>query len=303
MAAVSGTCLRFDGTDDVIDFGDNAAADVTAAITFSLWINVEKYQDDGQNPLFYRAGTWDVRLKDGRVWAKIYGGTWADMGVTLAAGTRYFVALSIAEVGSDLVFNLYVDKVLVSTVTRASEAFPAVCADASKVGSDGTYFFQGYISNIMVTSDAMTQAEVNLLYANGWNSNDIGDVDNEIIAIPFNEGTGTSLDNDATADWDGTIAGTELWMGQLGIALDEDPVEIGTEGLQYVGRIKVKRFQWHAATTAAHLAEILDQDGVEIAHFKCAVAHKMETIEGPKDLVNGLNITDLDSGTIYMFTG
>lgn len=303
MADVTGYWLGFDGTDDTVSFADDATYDVTSALSVFGWV-IRDYED-ASSTWISRASTFslDFGAHDELI-ATVYGVTAVTSRVSFPRQEVMSIGVVMAENGTGLYVKFYKNGLLVDTQSVASSAFPAATNTSLYFGSTAgsSAFFQGKMANILLASDVVTDAEMLTLHQNGNLTQDVALIDNDFIGIPFNEGSGTTLDNDSTAGLDGTIAGTELWRTHEGLHLSDDNTMVAKyEGERFYGDVFVNTIELVAPTTVAHLAEVTDWDGRPIGfNDKCAVANTGNGQKYIGHICNGLKVSDLDSGYLVI---
>lgn len=301
MAQVSCGMMKFDGTDDTVAFADNAAYDVAEALSVHMWY-LRDYADSTSVLLSAASRLSIQHAADNTLKVTVSG-------VTPVYFTRGFpkqcvhcVSVVIYESGTDLVFEMYYNGVLYEKTVVETAAMPAATNTGYYIGSTAgsSNFFKGRMSQLLMTGDRMTATEVAAQYALGRMTQDVALQDEVIFGIPFNEGTGTSLDNDGVAGLDGTAAGTPVWVTGYGINLNDNPCIVRNQNDEYYGPLKVGTYEWYSPTTAGHLLEMTDWAGAPWAKDACAVAYAGNGQKLVADWVEGIKVSDLDSGYVII---
>jgi hypothetical protein len=156
------------------------------------------------------------------------------------------------------------------------------------------------MSQLLVTGDQMTAAEVAAQVALGRLVQDVALQNSVIFGIPFNEGTGTTLDNDGVSGLDGAAAGTPVWATTFGIHLGDNPIVLKDQNDEYYGPLKIQTYEWVNPTTAGHLLAATNWDGKPLLNDACAVAQAGNGQKVVMDWVEGFKLTDLDSGWLIL---
>ena len=192
-------CYLFDGTGDLITLIDDAAWDVTSAVSVGCWV-MRDYDDlDTHSHLMHRATTLSLEIDDdNRVLWSIYAATplVTKSFLTIPAEKPVFIAAVAYESGTSLVTQIWIDGKLDKTETFLAAALPAAAATVFYMGCDATPTanFKGTMSSWFMTSDQVTAAEIAAIYA-ATPGQATGLVDNLLIDIDcegdlVNAGTG-----------------------------------------------------------------------------------------------------------------
>lgn len=300
MAEVACGFLEFDGTDDEIAVADNAAYDVTAAMSFHLWFRRD--YADSVPTLVKRANTITIAINaDDRLVVTVSGVTAVTSKLAVPKQVWHAVGIVVYESGTTLNFEFYYKGIPHEVQSVATAAMPAATNTAFYIGSaSSASFFNGRMTNFVSTSDRLTASEIATIYASGMLVQDVADYDGDMICLPFNDGSGTTLDNDGLAGVDGTAAGTPVWLNGTGASLQFNPMILKDQGDELYGDILIDKVVWYAPTTTAHLMELTDWAGNDIVRSKCSVAHG--EVESWIDMiVRGFKLPDLDSGWVLVY--
>lgn len=210
-------------------------------------------------------------------------------------------------IDEDSFFNikLYVDGVLRSTKSFADyQIWPAAAATLIYFGSynSASEFLLGDANELFIAEQVVTAAEWKVLYNNGVELEALTGVTAD-GHWSFDEGTGTTVDEDGgTAGKDGTVAGTELWLTTMDISVKEGILDLHNQLDYYQGRLKVQEVLWIGPTTNAHLVALTNWAGDPFVNWQEATVSlgTNERIPMYGAWVNGIKVTDLDSGYVRL---
>ena len=160
----TGVGLKFDGTDDYIDCGNNTSLAITDEITISMWIHRDT--DSGTyERLLFKNGVADyyVQISDTDKFIFRIGGLDAvsslidiKIGEWVLATAKYDGAFS----------KIFLDGVFDNSVSNAG-AIPTSAGNL-EIGRFGSYKFNGSIDQVRIYSRALTAKEVQDYYTNPW---------------------------------------------------------------------------------------------------------------------------------------
>ncbi len=213
----------------------------------------------------------------------------------------------IIDEGSFFSFNLYVDGKLRETQAFSSyHIWPDAAATAIYFGSYITTseFFLGDANELFISATIVSAAVWLGLYNDGVELEALTGVTAD-GHWSFDENTGTTVDEDGgTAGKDGTIAGTELWLSTIdGITVKDGMIDFLHQDDYIQDWIKVLRAYWIGPTTNAHLLAVTDFAGAPKANLACITGTIALTVDLPLPAwMNGVKITDLDSGYVRLVT-
>ena len=294
MASVTGTSVRFNGTSTVITVSDTAKLDCDVDFSVNLRIRQDA-ANTGKAPLIYRASWMDISIQNSRVVALIGTALTHTYKVSIPKDVLVDIAMTFVEDGTSLVTRLYIDGVMVEKYVHETGALPAASTEDLVLGSDGTYFFLGDMCGFIMTEDVLTDAEILALYDAGFGVT-ITAHDNPITELPFNEGTGTSLDDDSAQTNDGTIT-DETWLLNFGPHRGMIPtLQFKNQDDRLVGKFIVNRVRWVAPTTNGHKAQITDWAGKEVLNMAVNTVGLVDQYVEVGRVWNGIKVPDLDSG-------
>jgi len=308
MAVTACKAMYFDGADDYVGFVDNAAYDVTTAMSFSLWM--WRHAVPAQSPaiFIYRNGTVTIGIDMAdHIYVTVGGaggGTYTFTKYGVPKQTRVHLGIVGVESGASMVFKLYVDGVLVEFGVIAACAWPVGNANAFALGSTGAAsWFKGSMTNLYAATDEITAAEMATLFADGWAASDPTRIDNDFFVLAFSDGTGTAVTNlsdDATVP-DGVVNGSAAWWSNPGLTLQDNPMEVATVGQMYAGLVAPRWVEWIGPTTAGHTWKLVSNLGKTIVEGKCAVANEGGGQKVVDFLYEGLTALVLDSGKVLVY--
>ena len=227
--------LDFDGTDDKVSA--NGVATELASSNLPLSVSAWVYPEDGTKEQLVFGFYKDSAFANGpSVW---FGGTdlkfayfndsltAVDTSSTYAINNWHHVVLTI---GSDQDGVLYVNGSSAATFSSAFNSgaldrfsiavdYDSVDSDGQTVAGNPQQYFDGKIDEVAVWNDELTSAEVTAIYNSGNMLNVSSDSGNYASAANlkgyyrFNEGSGTSLQDNSSNSNTGTITGATWTAG------------------------------------------------------------------------------------------
>lgn len=214
----------------------------------------------------------------------------------------------IIDEGSFFSIAMYVDGILRETQPLAGyHIWPDAAATAIYFGSYITtsHFFLGDANELFIAAELPTAAVWLGLYNDGVELEALTGVTAD-GHWSFDEATGDTSDEDGgTAAKDGAIAGTTVWLTTI------DPLVVKGGVIDFVhqddycqGWFKVLRAKWVGPTTNAHLLAVTDWAGNPKINEACITGTIALTVDVPVPIwMNGIKLTDLDSGYLRLITG
>ena len=216
--ASSGTCIRFDGTDDYVDCGASGVLMPTAAITVEAWIYANAWTTEewrgtivGKDQMGPDSG-WVLRTGDnGRATFVIANSAnqWPTAMTAQLMVTGQWYHLAGTYDGNTI-------RTYINGVERASgddAAAPGIAASACsvRIGASGGFpsrYFNGRIDDVRIWNVARTAAQIQADMNRGLAGNEPG-----LVGYwRFDEGSGT-VANDATSNHnDGTLTNGPTWL-------------------------------------------------------------------------------------------
>ena len=239
VAAASVTidyALDFDGTNDNVS-ANGVATELDSSTNLPLSVSAWVYPDDGTSEqLVFGFYDNNIFANGPSVWfggtdlkfAYFNGGlTAVDTSSTYAINNWHHVVLTI---GSDRDGVLYVNGSSAATFSGAHNSgsldrfsiavdYDTVTVDDQAVAGNPTQYFDGKIDEVAVWNDELTSAEVTAIYNSGNMLNVSSDSGNYASAANlqgyyrFNEGSGTSLQDNSSNSNTGTITGATWTAG------------------------------------------------------------------------------------------
>lgn len=167
VATDPGTCRYgvFDGVDDYVEVPDNAALDITAELTVAAWIYLRSAPSE-LHTIASKDTNYEYHVDSQRRvywWWQDSGGNTRSLTAStqLALNQWYHVAVTYASGAQRIYINGALQAATGSwTGALATNNLPFY------VGTDWNYLsraFDGYIDEVRVVSDALTQAEIQML--------------------------------------------------------------------------------------------------------------------------------------------
>lgn len=203
-----GTCLNFDGVDDVVILATEDEFTASSKITLSAWIKPTTHTAIGTLIAKRTGGTATFQW---RLDAGVFRFTWTnggafnsyDSAVSIPLKQWSFVALTFdyANPGSA---NYYINGSYTTTArTAGSGTTPDDANVAISIGrrNDSSQPFNGLIDDVKVHTSALTQAQLDTLYYTGTSAT------TPLHHYKFDEGSGTSATDSGSANNTGTITG------------------------------------------------------------------------------------------------
>jgi hypothetical protein len=243
-SCVSGKCLSFDGTDDVVTIANDSDIDfdigLNDGISVSFWINASSSGEndaDDYGEIFKKGNHFYCQTRPGS------SGSVADIYCTIdlvttdatvtiddavTIGAWHHIEATYANDGDDDL-QVYVDGLL--RATGAGDGAPAGTDSSSiLIGGDTSNNFHGYIDEVKIFGYERTAAQVKTDYiegASGAGSNVAIGIGGTTMPSPnlwwrFDEGTGTTANNSGSngSTYNGTVtSGTWTLSGKYDKAL------------------------------------------------------------------------------------
>ena len=208
--------LSFDGVDDYVETNNNInniTTGDTGAITVEATFKGLDLNniDENSNPLFWfqnsSGGHWFIRFENQKLWFRTYGGNNNGGGYTFNNNQKYTVAL-VWDVGN--YHKLYVDGVLINTYNdtdTSSSGTNNYLSIATNPNLDE--YFNGEIYDVRIWNDVRTDTEI----ANNYNVPLTGNESNLALYYNFSEGSGNTLNDLTSNNYDATIVGA-TWQSE-----------------------------------------------------------------------------------------
>lgn len=219
-----GTCLNFDGIDDIASITTVSAQNDLTTITLAAWINPRSFGESSSGRIFSKAsgltGRWRLgmnnsggtRLNFVAQWNGGSTGNWASPVGSIQLGVWQHVAVTydMTSTSNDPLY--YINGVLVSTTETSAPSGSLTADDANAyIGNDSTTArtFDGLIDDVQLYNKVLTQAEITALYYQGQTASGL------VGQWKLDEGSGTTA-TDSTGNANGTITGatysTDVFM-------------------------------------------------------------------------------------------
>lgn len=302
-------CYLLDGTGDYISLADDAGFDVDTYVSIGMWI-YRDYDDLGTvSTLLHRASSYTVDIDtDNRVRFTISGaGTIKSKG-KVPAESETFIVCTAAESGTSLLMKIYLGGLLDTSETILTAAFPAANANALYIGgaAAGADPLKGTISSILMTSDALTAAEINSIWSSTTGQiTDLATADNVVIDIDTegdlaNAGTA----GNGTAEGD-AVARTYMSLWQSAVK-NGGVITIPEAETKYLTRKKVvvKAIRWEGENIAdGDDLQLKDYDGGSKLHYHALAADEGGYWAFDEPIWHGLYIYLLDHGKLEIELG
>lgn len=213
----------------------------------------------------------------------------------------------IIDEGSFFSFEMYVDGILRDTVAFSTpHIWPDVAATAIYFGSYITTseFFLGDANELFIAAEVVSASVWLGLYNGGVELEALTGVTAD-GHWSFDEATGDTVDEDGgTAAKDGTVAGTTVWLTTIDqIVVKDGVIDFIHQDDYCPGWHKVLRGYWVGPTTNAHLLAITDWAGAPKVDLACITGTIALTVDLALPIwMNGVKVTDLDSGYVRLLT-
>ncbi|MCD4772411.1 MAG: LruC domain-containing protein [Bacteroidales bacterium] len=208
-------CLSFDGIDDYVDLGDISELNNVAAFTIEGWANqanvtatetIFSKLDDGNNDIIITSvgGRLDIHLGNG---TNSFG-YWGNYSTEISNNTWFHWAIVFdgGSVANADKLKLYIN----GNTTPKVLAFIGAIPSTTSSGLSGnnailstTYFFTGFMDEVRIWSDVRTPTEI----TDNYNKIISPSSANLVANWRMDEGSGTTLYDETTSDYDATING------------------------------------------------------------------------------------------------
>jgi len=202
--------LRFDGTNDYVEVADNAALDITAAITLEAWVcqttrtSWATVVTKGTSTA-WSSNNYTLGLQSGRAdfrWGGA-GSCLVGAGDALVIGQWYHI-VAVAETGTTNAIKVYINGVLKNTGARSGD--PSANAQPLRFGTDAittsSDYLNGRISDARIYDRALSATEVAEHYAQRF-----GNETGLVAHWPLSERSGNVADDAGPNGLDGTVYG------------------------------------------------------------------------------------------------
>ncbi len=304
------TGVWFDGVNDHLTIADHAELSWGTAWSLSIWFAVDA-ACAADARLMSRAAYADILLEEGN------SGTKA-LGVAITGGSvhhfrnikfqphsLYHLVITLADDGADCDYVIYVNGAVQATGTFVGENLGGDVANALyfAIHNDAASNpYTGYISNILVTKDVVTAAEVVTMYAAG-----VGIITYAVsdIGAEWNcdEDAATTIDNEASANIDLTLTNGPIWQTEWDFKGKDSGVWDTTDvSHRWPDPIYVTQIEWIDATAADQSLLITDwADNVVFASE--ADADDFIDRAYPDEWYNGIKIVTLGGGRLLIHIG
>jgi hypothetical protein len=168
VEGIAGMALSFDGVNDYVDFGNNAAFDITEQITLSAWVNTNDAGNGQHNPYVSKGDqTYAIKhASSNTIEFFIYDGGWftANVRVDSSFNGEWHHVLGTYD-GSEL--KTYVDGVLGATVAhQGSIEVQAHNLTIAMNSQETDRFYDGVIDEVKIYNRALSSSEIRFLVGN-----------------------------------------------------------------------------------------------------------------------------------------
>jgi hypothetical protein len=168
VEGIAGMALSFDGVNDYVDLGNNAAFDITEQITLSAWVNTNDAGNGQHNPYVGKGDqTYAIKhASSNTIEFFIYDAGWytANVRVDSSFNGEWHHVLGTYD-GSEL--KTYVDGVLGATVAHQGTIDIQTHNLTIAMNSQETdRFYEGVIDEVKIYNRALSPAEVRFLVGN-----------------------------------------------------------------------------------------------------------------------------------------
>jgi hypothetical protein len=168
VEGIAGMALSFDGVNDYVDLGSNAAFDITEQITLSAWVNTNDAGNGQHNPYVGKGDqTYSIKhASSNTIEFFIYDDGWhtANVRVDSSFNGEWHHVLGTYD-GSEL--KTYVDGVLGATVAHQGSIDVQTHNLTIAMNSQETdRFYDGIIDEVKIYNRALSPAEIRFLVGN-----------------------------------------------------------------------------------------------------------------------------------------
>ena len=174
---ISGTCLRFDGTNDYIGILSQPSLHPTTEYSITLWIKtgtlkewsalIGTYTFDSNDYLIYQGGAGGTPIG-----VSFVDGIRKDVssGLALVTGKWYYIAFTVKQKNS---MRIYVDGVLKGTTSISSTGNITTNNDPIRIAGQGfgsPLWFDGSMDDIRIYNAAISSSQIKQNYIAGLDS-------------------------------------------------------------------------------------------------------------------------------------
>jgi plastocyanin len=203
--------LLFDGIDDYVEVTSNTAFN-TSSLTISAWIKTSTNDNNARGIVnrYTSNSGYLIYLKGGNVYGWVYrtaanyinSGNGIDAGF-VADGQWHHISLVFDSSGG----KMYRDGALINTLNWTGTSGTVSNSQNIQIGLYNSSYFQGEITDISLWNTALTQSYIQHYIAKGI----VGSESNLIAYYSFNEGSGLTLKDGSSNNFDGTLNNGPAW--------------------------------------------------------------------------------------------
>jgi len=170
---ISGSCLKFDGSDDYVDCGIGAGLDLTDAVTIGLWVNPSTLTST--RTIFFRgiasaaSGSYAINQEANKINGYIFDTAWRATSASttsLVLNQWYYVVLTYDKTN----LKLYINGVNEKTSPLTTSINIAVGSTTRIGDANGVQRFNGSVDEIRIFNAALSSAQIQENYYIGLNS-------------------------------------------------------------------------------------------------------------------------------------
>jgi len=169
---VFGTCLKFDGTDDYVDCGNNSSLNITKKITISMWVSVQDFTPIKgiltTNPTGVAQQTYAVQIREDN---KLYF-VRANGSTPLYTHTSNLLPnkwIFIIGVDDGIKQSIYIDGIKKDEKDSLSNTISMTKIRLARYGDPDKYF-NGLMDDIRIYNTALSSSQIKQNYIAGLNS-------------------------------------------------------------------------------------------------------------------------------------
>ena len=214
----NGTAVDFPGSDEYITIPDDSALDVTTAISISVWVYPDTVTGGTQGGIIAK-GPWDgwpyyiqIDASTAKILWRHYVSSITDLNSTsaISAGEWTHIVCTYTSGAKKIYINGALDASDTSTGTLDTST------GGLHIGhiTDGTYYFNGKISDVKIFDTALSADQIVELYRNPSTVIPNNSSASSLVGWwPLSEGSGTKAYDGSGNENHGTLTNGPTWVG------------------------------------------------------------------------------------------
>ncbi len=207
------TALSLNGTNQFAQATDDAAFDITGAITVEAWVYMKSYNSSTWNMVVNKEVSYELGVNGGVWWYALNGSAgWSGRSTGMPYVLNQWQHVAFTRAASTNVVNFYINGALAFTGNADGAGTGSIANSADymtiggrrAIGVSTTSFFDGLIDEVRIFASARTATQI------ASDMQTYGPIDSTSLRVYYdgNDGTGTTLFNKAS----GATSGSDLTL-------------------------------------------------------------------------------------------